>query len=259
MNNHQYLQLRAIKSDDFHTCFYCGCIATEYDFSPPKKYAELAIQTQDDADFFQIPCCKECCDFLKGEKHALTSARMDVVKKKLALKYKRAIHIYEVWDEEEALELDYHLNKSVMAGIELGKEATKRLLYKGFSYEIEGEKNQLLKQKEVTFTVFNETFNNFKDALNYASRTFNISKAKLKILFGDHDNSFEKAIEAYRLDIDKKIYDKKLNTLCKDFSFKYKQNIDFVKRTVGYYMDKDKNISLEDALQKLFVERIQRS
>ena len=251
-----YQQMIAVHAKDYNTCFYCGCIASEIDFAPPKKYANYYIQTRSDADFFQVPSCKECCLGLKQEKSGLVGERADIAKRKIAKKYKKAIHVYHMWNEDEAQELDYNLQKCVQAGITLGKESTQRSQFQGYEFEVEGNKHKITNISVTIFTVFDTEFTDFREALEFASLQYRVPKAKLKDLFSEKDNSFELAIEVYHAKIDKSLFDKKLKSLCKDFAKKYKQNSDFVMRTVNYYMKNDDELTVEQALIKLFNERI---
>ncbi|MBU2968501.1 hypothetical protein KO527_03900 [Pseudoalteromonas sp. C2R02] len=251
-----YQQMIAVHGSDFNTCFYCGCIATEFDYAPPKKYAEFYIHTRSEADFYQVPTCKECCSALKQEKSALVGERADIAKRKIAKKYKKAIHVYQMWNEDEAQELDYNLQKCVQAGIGLGKESSIRSQYQGFEFEVDGEKLKIANIPVTMITVFDNEFTDFRDALEFASTQYRVPKAKLKDLYSENDNSFEAAIEIYHAKMDKSLFDKKLKKLCKVFSKEHKQNVDFVLRTVTYYMKQDDNLSIELALNKLYTERV---
>lgn len=258
MNEYQerYQQMIAVKGENFNTCFYCGCIATEFDYAPPKKYADFYIETRSEADFYQVPSCKECCTALKQEKSALVGERGDIAKRKIAKKYQKAIHVYQMWNEDEAQELDYNLQKCVQAGIELGRESSKRSQFPGFEFEVDGEKLKISNIPVKMITVFNKEFSDFRDALEFASLTYRVPKAKLKDLFSENNNSFEIAIESYHTKIDKNLSDKQLKKLCKTFSKAHKQNVDFVMRTVIYYMEQDNSLSIELALNKLYMERV---
>jgi len=255
-NQEQYQQMIAVHGQDFNTCFYCGCIATEFDYAPPKKEAYFFIQTRTEADFYQVPACKECCVALKQEKSGLVGERADIAKRKIAKKYKKAIHVYQMWNEDEAQELDYNLQKCVQAGIELGRESSRRSLFQGFEFEVDGEKLKIANIPVSMITVFDHEFSDFRDALEFASTQYRVPKAKLKDLFSEHENSFEAAIESYHAKMDKSLFDKQLKKLCKTFAKEHKQNVDFVMRTVTYYMKQDDSLSIELALSKLYTERV---
>jgi hypothetical protein len=133
-----YRQINAMNGNDFNTCFYCGCIATKTDSVPPLKYAEFYLKAREDSDFYQVPSCQECYDLLGSDKNGLLMQRADCVKNKLARKYQKAIRVYEMWDEDELQELDYSLNRSIKAGLTLGKESYDRVKFKGFAFEADG-------------------------------------------------------------------------------------------------------------------------
>lgn len=251
-----YRQIYALNPKDFNTCFYCGCIATEYDLAPPLKYAEFYFKTREDADFYRVPSCHECYDYLKNIKTGLLGQRMDAVKSYLSHKYEKSLRIYEMWEDDDISHLDYNLRASVKAGLELGKESYLRYKFQGYEFEAGGEKHTehyLLSEK---LSVFGEAFDNFNEALSFASRSFRVPRAKLKELFAENDNNFDKAIKVYQDEMACKLYQKELKDKCKAFSEKYKQNIKFVMHTVEFYRKKDHKLTIDSALQKLFDERI---
>lgn len=251
-----YRLVIAVNRQDFHTCFYCGCVVCEYDHAPPLRHAKYYLETREEADFYRVPACKECFDFLKPEKSALLGQRFDLVKKKLAQKYKRAIRIYEMWDHDEVHELDYSLKKSVLAGLSLGEEACQRVKFKGFTFEADGEKHTAHYGESVQLNVFDQVFDNFRDALDHASKTYKIPKGKLRDLLSEHDQNFDKAINSYHSTMARKLFEKNLKGQCKDFAQQHKQNVKFVMTTVELYMQQDENLTLDQALRKLYQERI---
>lgn len=253
-----YRQMSATHPKDFNTCFYCGCVATEYDLTPPVKYAEFYLKTREDADFYRVPACRECFDFLKNEKSGLLGQRVDSVKRKLSRKYQKAIRMYELWDHEEIKGFDYQLQHSIHAGIVLGRESCKRVKFKGFDFEADGEKHSAHYAENKTFSVFGEKFENFRDALDYACRAYRIPKAKLREMFADHDNCFDTAIKTFQEIMSRKIYEKELKEKCKEFAKEHKQNIKFVMHTVEMFQTLDESMTIEGALKKLYQERVKK-
>ena len=254
-----YRLMSALDAKNFNTCFYCGCIATKYDLTPPIKYAAFYLNTREEADFYKVPACRECFDFLKYDKSGLLGQRVDVAKRMLARKYKRAIRIYEVWDPDEIDDLAYQLKHCVNAGIVLGKESSERVTFKGFDFEADGEKHSAHYVTNEVFSVLGEKFDNFRDALDYGSKAYRIPKAKLIQMFSEHNNCFDTAINIFHEKIARKIYQKKLKAKCKDFSLEHKQNIKFVMRTVEIYCKQEQSLTIEMALSKLYEERIKKS
>jgi hypothetical protein len=250
-----YRQIRAAHGKNFNVCFYCGCIATENDAIPPLKYAEFYLKTREEADFYRVPACIECFDFARSDKSALLGQRVDAVKRKLAHKYQKAIRMYELWDHDEIEDLDYHLKHSVNAGLVLGKESYERSKFKGFDFEVDGEKLSANYVENKIFTVFGEKFDHFRDALDYGSRAFRIPKAKLREMFAEHDNSFDAAIKIFQVEMARKIYEKELKEKCSEFAVKHKQNIKFVMHTVEIYQGQNEHLTIETALIKLYEER----
>jgi len=251
-----YRQLLAVNAKDFNTCFYCGCIATLQDLAPPLRFAEFYLKTREDADFYQVPSCKECSQVLKNEKSGLLGQRVDFLKSRFAKKYHKAIRVYELWDKDEVEELDYNLGNSIKAGLSLGEESYQRFKYRGFEFEVEGVKHDAFYVKTEVLTVFGEKFDNFRDALDHASRSFRIPKVKLKEMFAEHNNSFDLAIRKYQDDMSKKLYEKELKFKCKEFADNHKQNIKFVMRTVEFYREIDELLTIDGALKKLLSERV---
>ncbi|MFS7251304.1 hypothetical protein AB6869_09675 [Rahnella rivi] len=253
-----YSQVFAIDCKDFNTCFYCGCVATVYDLSPPLKYAEFFFKTREDADFYKVPACGECGEFLKNDKSGLLGQRMDRIKKILSEKYKKALRIYEMWNVDEVDELDYQLKHSVKAGLILGEESYRRCKYKGFDYEVDNNKYKGVFLKSEVITIFGEEFDNFRDALDYGSRAFRIPKAHLKDLFAENGNDFDAAIKFFQDEITRKTHEKELKEKCKVFSDNHKQNIKFVIHTVKIYLDQDQDLTINKALDKLYEIRIKK-
>jgi hypothetical protein len=253
-----YRHMSAVEAKYFNTCFYCGCIATEYDLSPPLKYAEFYLKTREEADFYQVPACRECYFFLKNDNSALLEQRIKIAKRCLARKYERAIHIYNVWNTDEIKALDYQLKHSVNAGMLLGKEASDRVQFAGFNYEADGVKHRAHFVENTVFMIFEERFDRFRDALEYASKAYRIPKAKLMTLFTEHNNCFDTAINAFNQQRARNIVEKNLAAKCKDFCLEHKQNIKFVMRTIEIYCAQDEGLSIEMALDKLYQDIIKK-
>lgn len=254
-----YRPVQATEPAFFNTCFYCGCVATEFDFCPPLKYASYYIQSREPAEFFQVPACFECSQFLLNEKQALLHERQLIVKKKLAFKYRKALRVYDVWEEDELAELDYSLKKSISAGLSLGQESFERYTFKGFEFEADGEKHTEFYTQRVTYMVLGEKFNSFRDALSYVSKSFRIPKAKLQELYAQNDNSFDKAISAFHIEVEKKLFEKQLKVKSTEFANTHKLNVKFVMRTVQQFIDSDGNLTIDSALSKLASIREARS
>ncbi|MCL1076582.1 hypothetical protein D5R81_00080 [Parashewanella spongiae] len=249
LNNRElYSRVMAMESRHFNVCFYCGCIATEYDFIPPLKLAEFYIRTGEEADFYEIPACNECFNLLKEDKSGLLGQRVDFVKSKLAKKYEKALRVYHLWHKDELDDFDHNFKKSLNAGIELGTETYERIKFKGFEFEVDGQKRHSNFVQTEKLSVFGETFDNFRDALDYASKSYRVPKAKLKELFAKHNNSFDKAITAFQQEMEQRLFEKK----CREFAKANKQNSNFIIRTVKLYMKNEKDLTVDEALEKIY-------
>lgn len=252
----RYQLLRAKHSTDFNTCFYCGCIATEFDYAPPLKFVDYYITTQVSACFYKVPACRECFNALKTKRAGTLEERKRIANKALAKTYQRAITVYNMWDEDELDELDYELHRSVSAGLKLGEEAVCRIEYQGFDYEVDGESVAISHSKK-QFHVFDVVFSSFKEALDYGAKTYRIPKAKLNELFCQCQYDFSKAITHFQDQQTALLHARRMKRLCADFAAAHKQNVDFVIRTVELFMSKDDTLTLEQALEQLLTQYIQ--
>ncbi|MDP5030483.1 MAG: hypothetical protein NWQ54_15980 [Paraglaciecola sp.] len=246
-------------SRDFNTCFYCGCIATEHDYAPPIKYREFYLATKEPSDFVKIPCCAECNNLLQASKGGSLDERRDFAKEKLAKKYDKALTIYEMWSEHELVSLDFSLRHSIEAGLKLGEETTERLKYRGFDYEAAGVHQNVQFNTPKYFDVFGDQFSTFREALDFASKAYRIPKNTLKEYFADNDNNFEKAIHAIHKEVAEKDFKKQMKSQCGAFAKKYKQSVIFVHKQVERYMSEDEEMTINEALERLYEERVRPS
>ncbi|CAM3755342.1 hypothetical protein [Rheinheimera salexigens] len=255
----EYHVLIPTHSSHFNCCYFCGCIATEYDFSPPKKYLAFYLATKEAADFLQVPCCYECLEHLKACKAGSLEERRDFAKKKLAKKYQKALTIYEMWTTEELAGLDFSLRHSIAAGLQLGEETTNRITFPGFTFEAAGFEQKVSYQPPQYFAVFGEQFTTFRDALDFASKAYRIPKITLKEYFADHQNSFEKAINAIHKETADKEFQKQLKTLCGQFAKQHKQAVIFVHKQVDRYLSENEDMTIAEALTQLYETRVKPS
>ncbi len=246
-NRDLYRRIMAMESRHFNMCFYC-CIASEYDLVPPLKLAKFYLKTGEEADFYEVPSCYECYQLLKNDKSSLLGKRVDVLKIKLSQKYYKALNVFHLWQRDEFEEFDQEFHKSLHAGIELGSETQDRLKFKGFEFEVDGHKHHSNFVEAETLSVFGEPFDNFRDALDYASKSYRVPKANLKDLFAKHQNSFDNAITAFQKEFEEKLLEKK----CREFSKAHKQNPNFVIRTVKLFLKTKENVTVEKALEKIY-------
>ncbi|MBE0362555.1 hypothetical protein PULV_a0069 [Pseudoalteromonas ulvae UL12] len=256
MQDVTYFKMNALSSEHYHQCFYCGCLATELDYVPPKQYVKDYQLDQDDGDFYAVPSCLECVSLLKKNHAAYVTLRRDKLKQLLAQKYQRAIHVYQVWQEDEIEELDYHLAKSIAAGLILGKESLERVEFSGFSYEVDGHKHHVLPEAKLAIKVDDRVFYTTKEALDYANKTYRIPKATLIDLLEIYNDDYNQAIYRFgQMQLEKE-HDKALKKQCGDFAKQHKQNTKFVIRTVEYYLNEDEEMTIQQALEKLLTERL---
>ncbi len=243
-------------SNDFNTCFYCGCIASEHDYAPPLQYVEFYLATREPSEFLQVPCCLECNEHLKACKAGTLEERRKFANDKLAKKYAKALTIYEMWTEAELAALDFSLRHSIEAGLKLGAETTERLAYPGFDFEAAGLQHNVQHQAAINFDVFGEQFTSFREALDFASKAYRIPKNALKEAFADNDNNFERAIQAIHKEVAEKEFDQQLKQQCAAFAKQHKQAVIFVHKQVERYLSENIDMTISEALQHLYDTRV---
>ncbi|TKB48689.1 hypothetical protein FCL40_11075 [Ferrimonas sediminicola] len=252
----RYRLLRAADEAHFHTCFYCGCIATEYDYAPPRAHWGAFEHHRQAADNLQIPACRECVTLLRGCTMGLLQQRRDVVQTKLAAKYKRAINVYLCWSEEEVEELDRSLKYSIAAGLSLGEESHRRANYPGFTYEIEGCRVAVSQAVVQPVMLFGERFDGIKAALEHAAKTYGISQGKLAQGLVQHNDNLEAVVHALQQQQQKQLEERQMNRLCAEFARAHRQSRRYVVNAVQRYLDRDESLTVAEALERLYQERV---
>ncbi|QKX16923.1 hypothetical protein [Microbulbifer sp. YPW1] len=246
---------------DVGKCYYCGCEAEACfdDFAPPKSSVSFYLNSGENCSFAVIPSCKECHFFLKTCRDGLLEGRKLFVNRCIKKKYRKALNIYERWSEEELENLSRTFSESVKAGIRLGEEAYVRLKFPGYEYEIDGTVFHARRRSVELFTVFGEEFDNYRNALQFAARTYRININVLKEWLIEHGANFDEAINAYFRHIEEEKLRKKKDKLCREFAKTYKQNSNFVKGALDAYMDANPSLSMEECLQLIYKERVKKA
>ena len=251
-----YSPARPVQVGDVGKCYYCGCEAEKIDHVPPVRYLEFYLATSENTSFATVPCCKECDSFLENCRQGLLEERKRYVNDAISRKYRKALNIYERWSEEELAGMSADLKKSIRAGLSLGEEAYARLRYSGFEYEIDGNVFHARRKNVKKFTVFGEEFDSFRNALQYASRSYKININTLKDWLMLHNSDFDAALTAYFEHIEKENFEKEKKRLCTEFAQKYKRNKSFVQGAVTAYLEKYPELSIRQCLEKLYEDRI---
>ncbi|WP_050569156.1 hypothetical protein [Vibrio campbellii] len=254
-----YRPICAISPKNYKRCFYCGCISTKMDLVPPLKFAYHYLITREEAEFISVPACQECFDSVADDRTSTLVKRSDNVKTKLSRKYRKALRVYEMWGKDELTELDSSLRTSIEAGLKLGEDAYNRVKFPGFDFEVDGEKHSAHYTPNEVFEVFGSKFDNFRDALSYASSSYRIPKNRLKDLFFELGNSFDSAITFVHTETEKKLFEKSLKSKCKSFADLHKQNVKFVVHAVTLYMEDDNTLTIDTALERLYEKRIKKT
>jgi len=255
-NDTDYNLLVPTRSNHFNTCFYCGCIAATHDYAPPLQYLEFYLATREPSEFLKIPVCNECVELLKPCKAGTLDERRLFARAALAKKYAKALTIYDMWTTEELATLDFSLRHSIEAGLKLGAETTERLSFAGFDYEAGGISQLVADSAPLTFEVFGECFDSFREALDFASKAYRIPKNALKEAFADNGNSFEQAINTIHQQAAEKEFNQQLKQQCAAFAKQHKQAVIFVHKQVERYLSENADMTITEALQHLYNTRV---
>lgn len=257
MNYEKYFDpLNAVHAADFNRCVYCGCESSVSDYIPPIKFIHDWRDGNTQAEFISVPSCTECYTLLKNHNSGTLDDRTNVLKSMLAEKYSKAIRVFNHWSPEEIAEMDLAFQISLNGGVSLGKEALSRIRFSGFDYEINGSITRVAKAEKRLFTVFDEAFEDFKTALEYACSTYKIKKSRLSQLYYDNGESFEKAVTAFHRLVEMQRHENEIKKPCDEFAERYSQNPSYVFRMVSRWMAANEDLTVGEALDKLFRERI---
>jgi len=257
VNYEKYFEpLKAVHAANFNRCVYCGCEASVSDYIPPIKYIHDYRDGTKEADFVSVPSCTECFSLLKNHNSGTLEFRTLVLKKLLAEKYSKAIRVFNHWSPEEIAEMDTAFQISLNGGVSLGKETLSRIRFSGFDYEVNGSITRVPKPQESVFTVFGETFEDYKTALEHASATYQIKKSRLSQLYYDNGESFDKAVEAFHRSLELQRQEDEIKKPCDDFANRYSQNPTYVFRMVSRWMAANPDLSVDEALDRLYKQRI---
>ncbi|RKF20012.1 hypothetical protein DBZ36_06050 [Alginatibacterium sediminis] len=252
-----YRQLRAVHANDYHLCFYCGCIACQKDYAPPRDHLHSYLSRSLSADFLIVPACKECSVFLKGSQLPLVEQRRQLVQNKLKQKYKQAIHVYLSWSEDEVSEMEGNLLLSISAGVKLGEESFIRSSYIGYDFELDGQRNSKSHFVSPVVSVFGQQFNDLKTAITACSQRYDIYAAQLSEDLAKHDNNLEAVILDIQDQQQQKAYRRELNSQCLRFAKQHKLSRMQVVNAVERYIDKNADLTIPQALQQYYEQRVQ--
>lgn len=188
---------------------------------------------------------------------ALVQQRREVVHTKLTRKYQKAINVYLRWSEDELAELDFSLKHSIDAGLQLGQESHRRSNYPGFPYDVDGTVYPVEQIKPQAVVVFGERFEGLKAALVHASKTYGLSQGKLAQGLELHNNNLEAVILHLQREQQQASSERELGRLCGAFAKEHNQSRRYVVNAVKRYMERDQELSVHQALEKLYQERVQ--
>jgi hypothetical protein len=113
----------------FWRCVYCGLPAESKDHVPPitrvSDYESLGLAIE---LYIKVPCCLECNNLLGAELQDSFFQRAEVLKDKLARKYRRHLNNVD-WDDEELEELGPTLKSKVLEGKVKSQRVLARIEY----------------------------------------------------------------------------------------------------------------------------------
>lgn len=251
-----YSSIFALDSNYFNVCIYCGCEATQSDYVPPQKYADVYGRHYAVSYRMVVPCCVECAVFLGGSHHHTLELRSEFVRKKIAAKYKKSLRIYKSWDDDELGGLSPALRKSVLAGIELGRDAYARITFSGYAFEYEGQRSFSPLGSGERYTVLGTEFDSLRDALLFVSRSYRINIHQVERYFVEEGGLIEEVVKRHLAEMNAASAERELKNKCKAFCEKFSQSQAFVEKTVKVYMKRYPESDVVWCLDKIYEERI---
>ena len=148
---------------------------------------------------------------------------------------------------------------SIDAGLKLGEEAYNRYKFRGFSYELDGviisdEEDEPVEE----ITIFGEPFDEYRDALDYASYTYQIPKVMLQDLLKANGNDFDNAIQQFQSEVENNFEAIKNSRLCADFCEEHCLSFEHVHKKMLTQIKKNKSTQpeqwLTDTLPSFYAE-----
>jgi len=251
-----YSPMYALSSQFYNKCYYCGDMASSEDFVPPLKYVGVFERHYAVEYKMLVPSCLECKHFLSSCYSITLGSRMEYVKKKLEIKYKKAIRIYRSWDEESMQDISQGLRVSIKAGISLGREAYDRIRFSGYSYEYSGQRSYSPQSALERYEVDGRVFDKLRDALLFVSRSYLVNIHTLEKYFIEEGGDVALALARHFREVEMANRERNLKMLCKEFSDKNRQGHAFVEKTVRLYLQRYPDEGVEWCLNKIYVERI---
>ena len=112
-----YSYARPVHYQDTGLCYYCGCESEFDDYVPPKEDIPFYLKSGESCSFAIVPTCKECIGFLKYCREGVIEDRKKYVNKYIERKYRKALNIYEKWNDEDLVDLSESFVNSIKAGI----------------------------------------------------------------------------------------------------------------------------------------------
>ena len=126
-----YKEWSLVDQSDRFKCYYCGEPASTKDHQPPISVIDRFITSDFGFECVMVPCCTHCNSMLGAYASTTLADRFYELKNRLRDKYKKFFRLAGVWEIEELMELGDSLRSMILASIDIGIEAEKRLFYQG--------------------------------------------------------------------------------------------------------------------------------
>ena len=250
-----YTYLTPKQVTDIGVCFFCGSEADGQASCPPVKFvAELSGPAY---DYVRVAACHECCEALKNERVGTLAEQRELARQNIQKKYSLALRLFQLWDLTEAEQLKRESSSfygSVSAAMSLGEEANNRLRYRGFDVE-EGVYAQT-EEAAGDYSVFDQTFSSYKEALHFASRSYGVDIAFLASYATPTNPDFDKGIGRWQRMVEEQLqHDLKVKEVVKKFVKQYKLDKKLIERSVRQLVDDGVRLEYDEMHEKL-VERL---
>lgn len=255
----RYSRIYATDPSFWNVCYYCGDIANEEDHVPPISTVEFFDISREPADYFLVPCCRECNLLGSTEPHGLLDERADYIREKLKKKNRKKWRQSQLWTKEEvddfyAIEGETSISRSLKAIVDSEDDLKGRLQFKGYSFEVRGSKRYMNPIPVSKFSVFGASFDTFKEALHYSIEAY---KTKADLLYKyavENNGNLQRALNLIFIEQEERIKEREIEQLSKEISEQFTKPKDWVYRTIktlkSKYPDKTNN-----EISKILIEK----
>ncbi|ROS01444.1 hypothetical protein EDC56_1885 [Sinobacterium caligoides] len=257
-NSLRYRRIHACLAEFFHTCYYCGDIASTDDFIPPKTRSQTS-GSYPDGQFFIVPCCPECKRLGGDQPHSHIETRSEYIRKALRKKHYATFKKTQLWTQEEvALRIEEDgltsINRSLLAVLNAEQDLTSRLNFTGYDFEVDGSRYQSVIEEKGQTSVFGQLYDNPKQALHAVAKQYSLKVAELHQQSEIHNGNIELAAETLITEHRQRQQEKQLKELATELSVRYKQPKQWLIRSLTSLAKQSPDANLE-MISKILIER----